>query len=101
MSSSDISEITEELKLLNYRLNILEEIFSSDDEFNTINRIHDKLNVLLSGQDRSERIMLAEKTLNKFEDYMKNVDKLNAMINEFKGCVTVARAAIAERKQKD
>jgi hypothetical protein len=29
---------------------------------------------------------------------MKNVDKLNGMINEFKGCVAMARSALEERK---
>jgi hypothetical protein len=32
---------------------------------------------------------------------MKNIDKLNAMINEFKGCVFIARSALNERKQLD
>jgi hypothetical protein len=33
-------------------------------------------------------------------DYMKNVDKLNAMINEFKGCVAMSRAALNEKKSR-
>jgi transcription initiation factor TFIIIB Brf1 subunit/transcription initiation factor TFIIB len=37
----------------------------------------------------------------KFDDYMKNVDKLNSMVNEFKGCVALARSAIEERKELD
>lgn len=45
-----------------------------------------------------ESVILAEKTLDKFEDYMANVDKVNTMINEFKGCVSLARAALEERK---
>lgn len=31
-------------------------------------------------------------------DDMKNVDKLNTMINEFKGCVSIARAAHQDRR---
>lgn len=38
------------------------------------------------------------KTMDQFEDYMKNVDKMNAMVNELKGCVSIARTAVAERK---
>ncbi len=38
--------------------------------------------------------------LDKFDDYMKNVDKLNEMINEFKGCVSMARGAICENQEK-
>lgn len=77
---------------------LLCDVFSSEDENNTINRLHDKLNVLLSDATRAGEVLVAEKTLDKFEDYMKNVDKLNAMINEFKGCVALARGALEDRK---
>ena len=82
----------------------LEEVTDSiDDAFapdGSIDRMHDKVNSLLKDEKRIEHVILAQKTLDKFEDYMKNVDKLNAMINEFKGCVSMARSAIAERKEK-
>lgn len=77
----------------------IEDALCSEDEFNTFNRIHDKLNTLVDDANRQQAVLLAEKTLDKFEDYMKNVDKLNVMINEFKGCVSLAQSAIAERKQ--
>lgn len=35
----------------------------------------------------------------KIYEYMNNVDKLNDMINEFKGCVSMARGALEERKK--
>jgi hypothetical protein len=37
----------------------------------------------------------------KYEEYMKNVDKLNGMINELKGCAALARSAVVERKKED
>lgn len=35
------------------------------------------------------------------EDFIKNIDKLNSMVNEFKGCVAMARGALEERKTLD
>jgi len=78
-----------------------EETFESEEESNSINRIHDKLNLLIQDERREQKVELALKTLDKFEDYMKNVDKLNNMINEFKGCVSMARSALEERKKLD
>lgn len=71
-----------------------------DDFEESIGRLHDKLNTLLTDGHRVAEVAIAQKTLDKFEDYMKNVDKLNEMINEFKGTVSLARAAIAERKEQ-
>lgn len=76
-------------------------VFGSDDEYNPINRIHDKLNVLVDNEEIKKEVLLSEKILDKFEDYMKNVDKLNAMVNEFKGCVSMARGALKTSKGKD
>ena len=75
---------------------LLCDVFCSEDENNTINRLHDKVDGLIKDANREEAVLLAEKTLDKFEDYMKNVDKFNAMINGFKGCVAMARSSIAE-----
>jgi hypothetical protein len=73
--------------------------------WNDIREIKECLNKL------TERILMIEacvkpvdgesKSFNReeFDDYMKNVDKLNTMINEFKGCVSMARGALEERKQ--
>ena len=74
-------------------------LFDSEDEYHSINRIHNKLNCLVDDEKRKEEVELATKTLDKFEDYMKNVDKLNAMVNEFKGCVSVARGALQDRRE--
>ena len=71
----------------------------SDEPENLFNQIHDKLRTLTQDEKRQEQVRLAIRTLDKFEDYMKNVDKLNAMINEFKGCVSMARAAFEESKK--
>jgi hypothetical protein len=72
-----------------------------EDEFSSISRIHGKLDILLEDKDRKRSVELAIKTLDKFEDYMKNVDKLNMLINEFKGCVSLARGSLASRKEEE
>jgi len=40
------------------------------------------------------------KALDKFEDFMRNIDKLNTMINEFKGCVAMARSVVSDKKEQ-
>jgi hypothetical protein len=77
----------------------IEDAFCPDDKLYSINRLHDKLNKLLDDERRKREVILATKTLDKFEDYMKNVDKLNGMINEFKGCVSISRGALEERNR--
>jgi hypothetical protein len=54
-----------------------------------------KMDAVILAQD----VEVARKTLDTFNDYMKNIDKLNAMINEFKGCVSLARGSLEERKK--
>ncbi len=78
-----------------------EDFLDYDEDGNSIDHIHYKLNDLLKDERRQKEVELALQTLDKFEDYMKNVDKLNNMINEFKGCVSMARSALEERKQSD
>lgn len=91
-SGSDLADIKEVIK------DCLDEVFESEEEYSSINRLHDKLNSLVNDDRRREEVELATKTLDKFEDYMKNVDKLNGLLNEFKGCVSMARGALEERK---
>lgn len=79
----------------------IDDAFCSEEENSSINRIHDKLNMLLSDESRLQAVAIAAKTLDKFEDYMKNVDKLNGMMNEFKGCVAMARASLQDKKEQD
>jgi hypothetical protein len=74
---------------------------SSEEEFSPLNCIHEKLDVLVDDTDRKEEVAIALQTLDKFENYMKNLEKLNMLVNEFKGCVTLARGAIEERKELD
>lgn len=71
------------------------------DECNSesLDRLHDKLTTLLNDSKRIHQVDRAEIIMDKFDDYMKNVHKLNEMVNEFKGCVSIARAAIAEKKE--
>ena len=78
--------------------NCIEDNFNSEDEYHILNAIIDKLKILTCDQRRREAVELAEATLDKFELYMKNIDKVHSLTNEFKGCVAIARAAIAERK---
>ncbi len=102
-SSEELAVILARLTALEFKFDEFAEsihtFLFSEEDYSPINRIHDKLDKLLEDETRVQRVQIAEKTLDKFEDYMKNVDKVNAMINEFKGCVALARAAIAEHKQ--
>lgn len=74
------------------------DFFSSESMESSLDSIQDKLGGLIKDKDRLRAVALAEKTLDKFEDYMKNVDKLNGMINELKGCASMSRSAVADRK---
>ena len=103
---NDIEDIKKTIAEIKERLNHIDrgvintlDVFCSEDEHNSINRLHGKLDELVRDSDRLQEVMVAEKTMDKFEDYMKNVDKLNSMINEFKGCVSMARGAISEGRE--
>lgn len=69
----------------------IEEVFFSDDEFSPFNSLQDKINQILKVQHAEERLDLAIKYADKLEDYMKNGERLNQMINEFKGLVAIVR----------
>lgn len=102
----DISEIKEWMvtiasRLTEMQMKHLENEDNENDYEDSLDRLHDKLTTLLNDSNREKQVFLAEKTLDKFEDYMKNVDKLNQMINEFKGCISIARAAISDKKEMD
>lgn len=89
----DISEIKEDMHILKGELlritDLMSDAFGRDNDLSSINIVHDKLNDLLDqGGDGRDY-------------YLKNVDRLNAMINEFKGCVSVARASLQDRRQVD
>jgi len=80
----------------------IEEVFFSDEEYSPFNSLQDKINGLLSIQEAEEKVSIAIKYADKFEDYMKNVDKLNMMINEFKGLVSIVRGQTqAVKKEND
>lgn len=79
----------------------INDTFCPSNENNTFNLMCEKLNTLVHDVDRKRQVQLAQTTLDKFEDYMKNVNVLNSMINEFKGCVSMARSAIADRREMD
>ena len=93
--------LTERLMRVESLMEGLVSFIKCDDHEFSLNGMHDKLDYLISDADREERVQLALKTLDKFDDYMKNVDKLNSMVNEFKGCVSVSRASLGDRKAMD
>ena len=98
----DIKEMKKKIDRIDSYIQECSPIDHLEDDFQEdIDRLHDKLNTLLNDGHQIAQVAIAEKTLDKFEDYMKNVDKLNILINEFKGCVSMARDAIAERKELD
>jgi len=77
----------------------IEDRCNNDDLSNSYDSLHDKLNTLLNDEKRLEETRVVGATLDKFDDYMKNVDKLNMMVNEFKGLVSVATACLSEKKE--
>src|SRR5690242_7460427 len=111
---NDIKEIKDCLNKITCRIVILEEkindvrkLQEDSDSYDLISeklddmdihRIHASLATLVDDEKRVEE--LAQNTFDKFEDYMQNVDKLNMMINEFKGCVAMARASLNEKPKK-
>ena len=64
----------------------------SEDEYSPFNSLQDKINKLLIVSKHEERMDRSIAICDKFENYMKNIDKLNQMINEFKGLVSIIRA---------
>jgi len=105
---NDIKDIRELLDKLSCRLEKIEEFLIGNDNFSgcanleySVEALHGKLNDLINDKERLHSVALAEKTLDKFEEYMKNVDKLNGMINELKGCTSMARSAVIERKESN
>jgi hypothetical protein len=88
------------MHLVSDRLESLEDNVRLIYESDSIDRLHDKLNSLLKDEDREEEVRLAIMTLDKFDEYMKNVDKLNAMVNEFKGCVAICRGLCKTQEKK-
>ncbi len=67
----------------------IEEVLS--DDYSTFSRLHHKLDKLLQVSNYEARLDVSIVTCDKFEDYMKNIDKLNQMVNEFKGLVAIVR----------
>lgn len=69
--------------------NILEEI----KEINSrIDGLYDLIKDIKKPLDLEHRVSKAVEVLDKFEDYMKNVDRLNLMVNELKGQVALVRS---------
>ena len=82
MDEHDIKELIKES---------LEEFFFSEEHYSPFNRLMDKMNQLIQVGRIEDRAQVGLKTCEKFEDYMRNIDKLNAMVNEFKGLVSIVR----------
>lgn len=77
------------IKLIN-----IEEKIDNLPNCDAIDGLYDKLNEILNDECRLEKVNLCLQTLDKFEDYMKNVDKLNIMVNEIKGIASMTRASL-------
>jgi predicted Ser/Thr protein kinase len=97
----DITMNTDEIKNLireEFKELIRECIYDAflyQDEFSAVNRLHDKVDQLLDQKDLEDKVDGYMEICDKFEDYMKNVDKINQMINEFKGLVAIVRGKTA------
>jgi hypothetical protein len=46
-------------------------------------------------------LKISESSFDKVERYINNLEKYNGMINELKGCVSLARGAVLDRKEAD
>lgn len=69
----------------------LEEFFFSEYDGSPFNQLLDRINTLIDLSQGEQRAKISMEISDKFEDYMKNVDKLNGMINEFKRLVSIVR----------
>ena len=87
-----MNEIEKE-ELRQYIREAIEDIFFSEEEFSPFNSLQDNIRKLLDLRER-EDIRTKINYADKFEDYMKNIDKLNMMINEFKGLVSIVRGQV-------
>ncbi len=76
----------------------IKQVFDSEDGCGKIDLIYDRVGTLVNDLHRRHAVVIAQHTLDKFNDYMKNFDKMNSMVNEFKGCVSIARASLEEKK---
>ena len=94
---NDLKHIKEQVNKIEA---ILESCVMKDDIQDEINSFHDRLSEIREDIEDITKVSLTTKTMDRFDDYMKNVDKLNLMINEVKGVISLARAAIAERKEQ-
>lgn len=81
---NDIKNIKDVLMSINGRLHNIEK--SLIDLEDRINQDSIQLGMISSTQD-------------KLDDYMKNVDKVNLLVNEFKGCVAMSTASLADKKK--
>jgi riboflavin biosynthesis pyrimidine reductase len=94
-----LNKYSEENHLKTLITECLEEFFFSEEEHSPFNILLDRINRLMEVSRFEERARIGVATCEKFEDYMKNIDKLNAMINEFKGLVAIVRGK-NERNKK-
>jgi hypothetical protein len=93
----DINNLMEkllEIYGLNQSLNkFMSFTFSKIEDIDiNINSLDDNVTELKKDKYRIERVQLANETLNKYENYINNIDRLNVMVNELKGCVGIIRA---------
>jgi len=73
-------------------------LFDYTSEVSTINLLHEKLDQILDDENRLKKVQLSVTVCEKFDDYMKNVEKLHSLVNEVKGCASMSRAAMHENK---
>jgi hypothetical protein len=99
IDSAEMRNVSLNLSKINETIEDISEVLDTTQEYCTLNRILEGIEELREPMRIEERLKLATATMNKFDDYMKNVDKLNGMINEFKGYVGIARASLQEKKE--
>ena len=99
----DHENVGEEIVKIHNRLDSMCE--RVDESYYMIEQILENISYLRDEFDTSKLELKLDSGISIFEDIQerskKNVDKLNALVNEFKGCVSLARASIAERKESN
>ena len=102
----DIREIKESILRQEKRILDMEVqmMYNKDDiidkikvDINNANNITDKIYDYMKNINKINEMV--NKITDKIDDYMKNINKINEMVNELKGCVSIARATLKEKKE--
>lgn len=75
----------------------LDESEEFDSSFHRLEEMEEKIDKIREGLPKLEKLVNPDHVA---EAYEKHISKLESMMLEFKGCVSMARAAVSERKEQ-